>query len=63
MIDKLVTFLHRERSGEFNLYACRGTGKKCPHKRARKKKCDDCVKGRPEETIEQLLIRIERGDA
>ena len=31
MIDKLVTFLHRE--------------------------------GRSEETIEQLLIRIERGDA
>lgn len=50
---------------DFKLYACRGEGKGCKRNtfRARKKQCDDCVEGRDEETMQQLMDRMERGDA
>jgi hypothetical protein len=53
----------------FALYFCRGAGK-CTRTEAEKKKlsrknraCPDCVRGREEETLEQLAERIAKGDA
>lgn len=50
---------------DFKLYACRGAGKGCKRNtyRARKKQCDDCVEARDEETMQQLMDRLARGDA
>jgi len=55
-----------ERNGRaFVLWACRGDGKGCKRNEYRKrdKHCDDCVLASPEETLEQLQARIDRGDA
>lgn len=49
----------------FAMWACRGAGRGCKRNatRARKKHCDDCVAARNDETLEQLLARMKRGDA
>lgn len=65
----LDAMLHKEPDGTFSLYFCRGPGKcgKTVNERkklSRKKRtCEDCVKGRDNETLEELMNRINRGDA
>ena len=49
-------------TGEF--YACRSAGKGCLQPRGELyDPCPSCIKASPDETIEQLQARIERGDA
>lgn len=66
---KLDAMLHKERDGTFSMYFCRGPGK-CAKtvterkKLSRKKRtCEDCVKGDGSETLEHLMLRMNRGDA
>lgn len=67
-VSKLKGFLSRDRSAPqgYAMWFCRGDGK-CPmgpiHRKLAKQKCDDCVKGDEGETVEQLMYRIEQGDA
>lgn len=61
--------LHQERDGTFSMYFCRGAGKctKTEYERkkmSRKKQvCSDCVKGDDNESIQDVLDRINKGDA
>jgi len=65
----LSMILERVRPGAtsdcFKLWACRGEGKGCGRNTFRSKKvhCDDCVETDPRETLEQLVWRIQKGDA
>lgn len=66
---KLTGLLHKEKDGTFSMYFCRGAGK-CTKtlyeqkKMSRKKQvCGDCIKGEDGETLENVLTRINRGDA
>lgn len=49
----------------FQIWACRGEGRGCGRNefRAKKKHCDDCVATHDEETIAELIARMNRGDA
>lgn len=50
----------------FQLWACRGEGRGCKRNghREKKKHCEDCVlAGDPNETLEHLQARLDRGDA
>lgn len=66
---KLDATLHKERDGTFVMYFCRGEGKctKTEYERkkmSRKKQvCSDCIKGRDDQTLEEILQQINRGDA
>lgn len=66
--DKLDSFLVKEH-GRWELYFCRGAGKCTKTLSQRMKlsrthgKCQDCVLGKEEETLQQLSDRIQRGDA
>lgn len=63
----LQMILYKRRSGQFALAACRGDRKGCAKFRAQKKPtrpCDDCVRcDDMTETLEQVMKRINRGDA
>jgi hypothetical protein len=66
---QLDAMLHKERDGTFAMYFCRGKGK-CTKTLAERKKlsrkkrvCEDCVKGDESETLEHLMLRVNRGDA
>lgn len=60
---KLLAYLD-DRS--MQLFFCRGDGK-CSRPAAQRERakthCSDCVAGRDEETLEQLVERIQRGNA
>lgn len=65
----LEATLHREADGTFAMYFCRGDGR-CTKPRSERMKmsrlhqvCSDCVKGKEDETLEELATRIQRGDA
>lgn len=63
----LKLILTRDVVGEFNLWACRGTGgrgcRRNTH-RTQPKPCDDCLGPLPPEmTLEQVMERLNRGDA
>lgn len=68
-MTKLDATLHKEADGSFALYFCRGEGKCTKTKYERQKMlrkkqvCKDCIKGDENETLEQVLQRINRGDA
>lgn len=50
----------------FKMWACRGAGRGCTRNthRAKKAHCADCVGADdPNETLEQLMARMKRGDA
>jgi hypothetical protein len=58
--------LHRDGTGKFQLWACRGAGKGCDRNRYRKSKapCPDCYGPLPPEmTIGEVHDRISKGDA
>jgi hypothetical protein len=59
---KLRMFLD-DSTGTPRLFACLGKSCKQDPLGARKVQCSDCVEGRNEETIEQLLERLEAGKA
>lgn len=66
----LHMLLYRRRNGQFALAACRGLNKGCEkmvresERKKLKKPCPDCVLAEnPEETLGELVARIERGDA
>lgn len=63
----LQMILYKRRNGQHALAACRGTSKGCDKFRAQKKPtrpCEDCVRcDDMSETVEQVLARINRGDA
>lgn len=66
---QLQTILERVKPGKepecFVLWACRGEGRGCPRNkhRTRKTHCGDCVLVNDEETLEELVKRLNRGDA
>lgn len=48
----------------YQLWACRGESKGCSKKRKKQKHCAECVACHDmRETLEELLQRMERGDA
>lgn len=48
----------------FALWGCRGARKGCPKKKKKHKHCPDCVPCHDmDESLEQVLERINRGDA
>lgn len=56
---------HTDEPSSFQLWACRGEGRGCRRNsfRTHKKHCEDCVLARDDETIQQLMTRIQRADA
>ena len=63
---KLQMILEKIQEGDepscFQLWACRGEGRGCRRNifRSKKKHCEDCVLARNEETLGELVKRIER---
>jgi hypothetical protein len=64
-MSDLRLILFRRRNGQYRLAACRGENKGCTQIRKRPKKpCPDCVPCEDmNETLEQVMARIARGDA
>jgi hypothetical protein len=59
---KLRLFLD-DSSGKVRLFACRGQSCSQDPLEERKTQCSDCVEGRNEETLEQLMERMQGGRA
>lgn len=67
---QLHMLLYKRRNGQFALAACRGKNKGCEkliresERKKLKKPCPDCVLAdNMQETVGELMDRIERGDA
>jgi hypothetical protein len=66
MGGKLEMILHRNADGEFEVHACRGTGKGCKRNGYREKKtpCEDCWGPLDESmTLGEVQDRLAKGDA
>jgi hypothetical protein len=50
------------RSSCFRLWFCRNRGAACIKQQRTAKHCDECILGKPEETLSELAERITRGD-
>jgi hypothetical protein len=62
----LQTILAKDEAGEFQLWACRGTGKGCSRNKYRRqqKPCDDCFGPLDENlTLGEVQDRLRQGDA
>lgn len=61
-----ITFIMFKRKGKFALAACRGDRKGClvmQRERSKRGPCPDCLAcDDPNETVEQVLARVNRGD-
>lgn len=44
------------------LWICRGLETPC-ERDPKEGKCENCIEGKPEETVEELIARVKRGDA
>lgn len=66
---KLQMILEKVHEGDspscFQLWVCQGEGRGCKRNKFRsaKKHCDDCVLARDEETLGDLVERVQRGNA
>lgn len=63
---ELNLILARDDKGEFQLWACRGTGKGCERNRYRQSKaaCQDCYGPLPHDmTLAEVQARLQKGDA
>jgi len=66
MTEKLELILHKNKVGEFEMWACRGAGKGCSRNKYRmsKKPCTDCAGPLPETlTVGEVQEMLKRGDA
>ena len=48
---------------DHEMYFCRGKEKGCDRNIAIEGKCERCITGKPEETVEDIYNRIQQGDA
>jgi len=51
------------RPDAFLMWACRGARKGCPKKLKKRKHCPDCILPDQNDTLGEVLDRINRGDA